>query len=113
MAQPLSSISGCSIDNSTPSNPVLRIPYSSIAASITWTTPTIDNLDPWIEGILATVAAYQLANPSNTAINVLIGQSSSNQPASRNGVDNRANSRRIITTWSTQTVSPVIDGDNL
>lgn len=118
MSTPLSVLgNGVNVDYTTdPDNPVLKIPYSAIAAAINWTTvPTAqsEKLDPWIVGVLQKLADYYTNNPTNEANNLVVSQPTNNTPGTRNGIQNRKNSRYIATIWSTSTTNPVLDGDEL
>ena len=104
------------IDYSTPSNPILKIPYSAVAAAINWSpAPTSANekLEPWIAGILQVLADYATNNPTVETINIVVSQPTNQTPVTRNGIANRKNSRHLVTIYSTSTINPLIDGDDL
>lgn len=115
MSTPLN-VLGVTVDYTDPANPILKIPYSSIAASIGWTTaPTAqtEKLDPWIVGVLQQLANYATNNPTNESNNIVVSQPTNNTPVTRNGITNRKNSRYIVSVFSTSTSNPVLDGDEL
>jgi hypothetical protein len=118
MSTPLSVLgNGVAVDYTTnPADPILKIPYSAIAAAINWTTaPTAqtEKLDPWAQGFLQKLADFATNNPTNETNNIVVNQPTNNAPGTRNGVQNRKNSRYIATVWSTSTTNPVLDGDEL
>lgn len=61
---------GTTLDVSTPSNPVLRIPFNAVSAAANWTTPPTsgtDSAEKWLAAIILQAKAHlaTITNDSN------------------------------------------------
>jgi hypothetical protein len=91
------------------SEPVLSIPQSSIAAEISWDTVAIDNIEPFVMGLLQKMANYSSTETDELA-NVFVSQ-----PTKSDGFRNNQNKRTYsytVTFFLPDSMPDVPDGDN-